>query len=238
MENNRFKILVVDDEPDIVEIINYNLRKEGFKVYSATNGKQAIKKAIKHLPHLILMDIMMPEMDGVQACEEIKKNKRLNQCIIIFLTARTEEYSQIAGFDAGGDDYITKPVKPKVLIKRIQARLKHYHIKLNEKNIIKIGDLSIDKEKYIVKQNNKIIIFPKKEFLLLVLLCSEPEKVFNRNEILDSIWGTEVIVGERTIDVHIRKLREKLGEHLFKTIKGIGYKFSDLDSDLKSARVI
>ena len=226
MENNKFKILVVDDEPDIVEIVSYNLIKEGFKVYFASNGKQAIKKAMKHVPHLILMDIMMPEMDGIQACEEIKKSEKLKQSIIIFLTARTEDYSQIAGFDAGGDDYITKPVKPKLLIKRIQARLKHYSSKNNEESIIKIGNLAIDREKYIVRQNNKTILLPKKEFQLLVLLSSKPGKVFKRDEILDSVWGSEVIVGDRTIDVHIRKLREKLGDHLFKTIKGVGYKFT------------
>ena len=225
MESNKFKILVVDDEPDIVEIISYNLAKEGFKVYSASNGIQAIKKATKHLPHLILMDIMMPEMDGIQACEEIRQSEKLKQSIIIFLTARAEDYSQIAGFDAGGDDYITKPVKPKLLLKRIHARLKHYSSKGSEQSMIKIRDLAIDKEKYIVKQNNKTIVLPKKEFQLLVLLSSKPGRVFKRDEILDSIWGSEVIVGGRTIDVHIRKLREKLGDHLFKTIKGVGYKF-------------
>ena len=225
MDNTKFKILVVDDEPDIVEIISYNLAKEGFKVYSASNGKQAIKKATKHVPHLILMDIMMPEMDGIQACEEIRKSEKLKQSIIIFLTARTEDYSQIAGFDAGGDDYITKPVKPKLLIKRIQSRLKRYSSEGDGESIIKIGNLVIDREKYIVKQNSKIILLPKKEFQLLVLLSSKPGKVFKRDEILDSVWGSEVIVGGRTIDVHIRKLREKLGDHLFKTIKGVGYKF-------------
>lgn len=231
MENNNFKILLVDDEPDILEFLSYNLNKEGFEVYTAQNGKEAIDMAKKVNPHLILLDVMMPEMDGIEACEILRNDKNFQNTIIAFLTARGEDYSQIAGFDAGGDDYITKPVKPKVLISRIKALLKRFN-PITEKEesdelIIKQSNLIIDKARYIVLKDNEKLFLPKKEFELLVLLISKPDRVFSRNEIFSSVWGDDVVVGDRTIDVHIRKLREKIGENHIKTIKGVGYKFVD-----------
>ena len=231
MDNKNFKILLVDDESDILEFLSYNINKEGFEVHTASNGKEAIEMAKKITPHLILLDVMMPEMDGIETCEIMRQDKKLQNTIIAFLTARGEDYSQIAGFEAGGDDYIAKPVKPKVLISRIKALLKRFKPTTEEKSsddlIIKQSNLVIDREKYIVIKDGKELILPKKEFELLVLLISKPDRVFTRDEIFSTIWGDNIIVGDRTIDVHIRKLREKIGEEHIKTIKGVGYKFVD-----------
>jgi len=223
MENDKFKLLLVDDEEDILEFLGYNLKREGFQVITANNGKEGIEKAKKELPHLIVMDVMMPEMDGITAVEEIRKNKSLDETLIVFLTARSEDYSQIAGFEAGADDYIAKPIKPKVLISRVNALLRR-SLKKDSGKIIKIGDLIINQEKFEVLLNNKKIVLPKKEFKLLKLLASSPSKVFTREEIFVKVWGDDVIVGDRTIDVHVRKIREKIGDDYIKTIKGIGYK--------------
>jgi two-component system, OmpR family, alkaline phosphatase synthesis response regulator PhoP len=229
MDNNQFKILLVDDEPDILEFLSYNLLKEGFQVYTCQNGKKGIELALLNRPHLILLDVMMPEMDGIETCEVIRKHQELKNTIVAFLTARGEDYSQIAGFEAGADDYITKPIKPRLLISRIHALLKRYHdfsdSSMKDQPIIHIGDLTINHEKYLVYKNDQEIALPKKEFELLNLLVSKPDKVFLRDEIYSVVWGESVIVGDRTIDVHIRKLREKIGEHHIKTVKGVGYKF-------------
>ena len=231
MKKDDIKILLVDDEPDILEIIGYNLRNEGYQVFTASNGVEAVKQAKKVIPHLILMDIMMPEMDGIEACEKIRKIKTLEHVIISFLTARGEDYSQVAGFDAGADDYITKPIKPKVLVSKIKSLLRR--LKNNEEadTSTTIGDIVINREEYLVFKAGKKIVLPKKEFELFSLLTSRPGKVFKREVILDTVWGNEVVVGGRTIDVHIRKLREKIGDDFFKTIKGVGYKFVLEDSD-------
>ena len=232
MKTSDYKILLVDDEPDVLEFIEYNLKKEGYEVYTTQNGTDAIQKAKEVTPHLILLDVMMPEMDGVETCEEMRKDAELQNTIIAFLTARGEDYSQIAGFEAGGDDYITKPIKPKVLLSRIKALLKRYQDKSREKEeesnaIIRMKDLVIDKDKYLVIKGEKDLFLPKKEFELLLLLISKPDKVFTRDEIFYSVWGDNVIVGDRTIDVHIRKLREKIGDEHIKTVKGVGYKYVD-----------
>lgn len=224
------RILLVDDEPDILAFIGYNLSKEGYQVFTASNGVEAIEMARLHLPQLIILDVMMPEMDGIETCEEIRKIPELSKVMIAFLTARGEDYSQIAGFEAGADDYITKPIKPKVLISRVRALLKRYRPEQLEDHksvsqIIELGNLKIDRERYLVMRNQQELSLPKKEFELLSLLASKPEKVFTRDEIYVAIWGNDVIVGDRTIDVHIRKLREKIGEEHIKTIKGVGYKF-------------
>ncbi len=224
MNNNDIKILLVDDEPDILEIVGYNLSNEGYQVITAENGVEAVKKAKKELPQLIILDVMMPEMDGIEACEIIRKNQDLKETIITFLTARGEDYSQLAGFDAGADDYITKPVKPKVLVSKVKALLRRFKEETT-KSTVEIGNLIIDREEYKIILNGKEIVLPRKEFELLSLLTSKPGKVFKRDEILDKVWGNEVIVGGRTIDVHIRKLREKIGDDSFKTVKGVGYKF-------------
>jgi len=223
--NELYKILIVDDEEDIIDFLSYNLKKEGFITFSASNGKEAIKKAKEELPHLILLDVMMPEMDGIEACIEIRKISKLKDVIIAFLTARGEDYSQIAGFEAGADDYITKPIRPKVLISRIKALLKRIDNENFDSQVIKLGEIEIDKSRYLVFKNGEEISLPKKEFALFELLTSKPNKVFTRLEIYNSIWGDDIIVGDRTIDVHIRKLREKIGDDYIKTIKGIGYKF-------------
>ena len=233
MSNVKYKILLVDDEPDILEFLSYNLRAEGYKIYTADNGTDAVGIAKKIVPHLILLDIMMPRMDGIETCRRLRKIGSLSYTIIAFLTARGEDYVQIAGFDAGGDDYINKPVKPKVLISRIKALLKRYnnpdYVKLYEDSnaIIKKGDLKIDKERFVVYKKNKELILPKKEFELLLFLSSKPGKVFSREEIFHLVWGDNVIVGDRTIDVHVRKLREKIGDRHIKTVKGVGYKFKE-----------
>ena len=226
MKKKDIKILLVDDEPDILEIVGYNLTSEGYQVITAENGLQAVKKAKKELPHLIILDVMMPEMDGIEACEIIRKNPDLNNTIVTFLTARGEDYSQVAGFDAGADDYITKPIKPKVLVSKVKALLRRF----KEEDVVdtvKVGNLVINRDEYKITHKGKEIILPRKEFELLSLLASKPGKVFKRDEILDAVWGNEVVVGGRTIDVHIRKLREKIGDDSFKTIKGVGYKFVD-----------
>jgi two-component system alkaline phosphatase synthesis response regulator PhoP len=232
MNTKDYKILLVDDEPDILEFLSYNINKEGFEVFTASNGKEAIDKAKKVNPHLILLDVMMPEMDGIETCELLRQDKKLQNTIIAFLTARGEDYSQIAGFDAGGDDYITKPVKPKVLVSRIKALLKRFKSaegidEKEEKSVIKRSNLIIDRDRYIVSKDGEELVLPKKEFELLVLLISKPDRVFTRDEIFSAVWGDNIIVGDRTIDVHIRKLREKIGDEHIKTIKGVGYKFVD-----------
>lgn len=228
METSDVKILLVDDDPDILEFVGYNLKKEGFTVKTATNGESAIEKAKKQLPHLILLDVMMPGMDGVETCDVLRRIPELDGTLIAFLTARNEDYSQVAGFEAGADDYIPKPIKPKVLISRIRALLRRVSQTHNDDTqTLKFGDLAIDLEKYQVHISSKKIDLPRKEFELLSLLASRPGKVFTREEIMDKIWGHEVIVGGRTIDVHIRKLREKIGEEVIRTIKGVGYKFEE-----------
>ncbi len=228
---DKYRILLVDDEPDILEFLSYNIEKEGFEVFTAQNGKDGVELAKKINPHLILMDVMMPVMDGIEACEVLRQDDKMQNTIIAFLTARGEDYSQIAGFDAGGDDYITKPVKPKVLISRLKALLKRFkesdHKSVENDFIIKQSNLIIDKERYVVTRDEEELVLPKKEFQLLVLLISKPDRVFTRDEIFSSVWGDDIIVGDRTIDVHIRKLREKIGDEHIKTIKGVGYKFKN-----------
>jgi two-component system, OmpR family, alkaline phosphatase synthesis response regulator PhoP len=230
MNKSDIKILLVDDEPDILEIVGYNLRNEGYQVFTAANGIEAVKSAKKNIPQLILLDIMMPEMDGIEACEKIRKIKTLDNVIISFLTARGEDYSQVAGFDAGADDYITKPIKPKVLVSKIKSLLRR--LKSETETSFTIGDIVIDRDAYVVFKADKKISLPRKEFELFSLLTSRPGKVFKREVILDTVWGNEVVVGGRTIDVHIRKLREKIGDHHFKTVKGVGYKFVLEEEDL------
>jgi len=225
MKNKETRILLVDDEPDILEIVGYNLSAEGYQVITAENGLEAIKQAKKHKPHLIILDVMMPEMDGIEACEKIRNIPDLSETVITFLTARGEDYSQVAGFDAGADDYITKPVKPKVLLSKVKALLRRFKETEDEDTNMKLGDLIINREEYKIMKGKEEIILPRKEFELLALLASKPGKVFKREDILDRVWGNEVIVGGRTIDVHIRKLREKIGDDKFKTVKGVGYKF-------------
>jgi two-component system alkaline phosphatase synthesis response regulator PhoP len=224
MNNEGIKILLVDDEPDIVEFLGYNLKKEGYTIFTANNGKDAIEIARREVPHLIVLDVMMPDMDGIETCREIRQIKDLQDVLIAFLTARNEDYTQIAGFEVGADDYITKPIKPRVFISRVKALLRRLQAATNESNY-DFGEVRIDKEKHSVFKNNVEIALPKKEFKLFALLCSKPGKVFTREFILDQVWGDEVVVGDRTIDVHIRKLREKIGEEYFKTVKGVGYKF-------------
>ena len=217
-------ILLVDDEPDILDILSYNLEKEGFIVYAASNGREGVELARKMLPDLILLDVMMPEMDGMDTCVQIREEPRLKDTIIAFLTARGEDYSQIAGFDAGADDYIMKPIKPRVLVSRIKALLRRGENRMEEGDAVESG-IVIDRERYVVMREGVEMSLPKKEFELLSLLSSQPGRVFTREVILSSVWGNDVVVGDRTIDVHIRKLREKLGDQRFKTVKGVGYKF-------------
>ena len=225
MKKKDITILLVDDEQDILEIIGYNLSQEGYHIVTAANGKEAVLKAKKELPHLIIMDVMMPEMDGMEACEAIRKIPELSHTIITFLTARSEDYSQVAGFDAGADDYIAKPIKPKLLVSKVKALLRRLKEIEQNSETLNVGGIEINREAYKIVMDDKEIVLPRKEFELFYLLASKPGKVFTREEILDKVWGNEVIVGGRTIDVHIRKLREKIGEDLFKTIKGVGYKF-------------
>ena len=223
MQKEKIKILIVDDEPDILEILKLNLQNEGYKVSTAENGKKALKKADKINPDLIVLDLMMPIMDGIETCERLRLDSRYKNTLIMFLTARAEDYSQIAALDVGADDYINKPVKPRVFLSKIKSLLRR-KLEPND-SILKYGDLSIYPEEYKVILSGKEIILPKKEFELLLLLASKPKKIFKREKIMSSVWGHDVVVGDRTIDVHIRKLREKIGEKYFKTIKGVGYKF-------------
>lgn len=236
-DNSEFRILIADDEPDILEFVCYNLIKEGYNVSTARNGVEAIEQAKKVKPHLILLDVMMPELDGIETCRELRSLPDFNNTIIAFLTARSEDYSQIAGFDVGGDDYIAKPVRPRVLISRISALLRRLQPanaavaesdeEIANPQVIHIADLTINREQYLVFKENtdESIVLAKKEFELLYLLATKPGKVFTREEIFTTVWGSDVIVGNRTIDVHVRKIREKIGEDYIKTIKGIGYKF-------------
>lgn len=226
MKKKDIKILLVDDEPDVIEIIKFNLDQEGYQVKTATNGSEAVKKAKKTFPHLIIMDVMMPEMDGIEACEILRKDPKFNNTIIMFLTARGEDYSYVAAFDAGADDYVTKPIKPKILVSKTKALLRRLK-KEEETEKLRFGKLIIDKEQYEVTQNGNTLSLPRKEFELLFLLASKPDKVVKREKIMEIVWGSEVVVGDRTIDVHIRKLREKIGDKYFKTVKGVGYKFKN-----------
>ena len=224
MEKSSIKILLVDDEPDIIEILTYNLSKEGYQVFSAANGKEALVQAGKITPHLIILDIMMPVMDGIEACENIRKDSRFEDTIIMFLSARSEDYSHLAAFDVGADDYVNKPIKPKVLNSKVSALLRRFTKNETNSEIIQ-GDLTINIDEYKVVLKGEKMSFPRKEFELLRLLASQPDKVFKREKIMEAVWGNDVVVGDRTIDVHIRKLREKMGNAYFKTIKGVGYKF-------------
>jgi two-component system alkaline phosphatase synthesis response regulator PhoP len=226
MKKKDIRILLVDDEQDILEIVGYNLSQEGYQIYTAKNGIEAVDKAKKKNPHLIILDVMMPEMDGIEACETIRNTPGLENTIITFLTARGEDYSQLAGFEAGADDYIQKPIKPKVLMSKVKALLRRRKDEYSEAgDLYTVGDLTINREEYKVINCGKELILPRKEFELLSLLTSKPGKVFKRESILEKVWGSEVVVGGRTIDVHIRKLREKIGDGHFKTVKGVGYKF-------------
>ena len=224
MKKDKIKILLVDDEPDIIEILSYNLKKEGYQIFSASNGEEALVQVEKVKPHLIILDVMMPVMDGIETCEIIRKDKRYQETVIMFLSARSEDYSHVAAFDVGADDYVNKPIKPKVLKSKVNALLRRF---LNSEVSSEIvhGDLIINLDEYKVTLKDKKISLPRKEFELLRLLASQPDKVFKRDVILESVWGNNVVVGDRTIDVHIRKLREKMGTKYIKTIKGVGYKF-------------
>ena len=225
MSSDTIKILLVDDEPDILEIVGYNLSSGGYEVFTASDGLKGIEIAKKELPNLIILDVMMPNMDGIEACEKLRELPELSNTIITFLTARSEDYSQVAGFDAGADDYITKPIKPKVLLSKVKGLLRRTSVEKKEDSSLKVGHLLINREEYKVINDGVELVLPRKEFELLFLLTSKPGKVFTRDEILNAVWGNDVIVGGRTIDVHIRKLREKVGDNSFKTVKGVGYKF-------------
>ena len=228
MEPQHYRILLVDDEPDVVEFLSYNLKKEGYSIFAASNGKEAIITAKLNNPHLIILDVMMPEMDGIETCREIRQIPSLSGAIIVLLTARGEDYSQIAGFDAGADDYVAKPVKPRVLTSRVKALLRRFRPEdMPEKSAIQMSDMIIDRERYLVIKNGQEIFLPRKEFELLLLLTSRPNKVFTREEIFSKVWGDNVIVGDRTIDVHVRKIREKIGIENIRTVKGVGYKYEE-----------
>ena len=225
MKKKDIKILLVDDEPDVIEIIRYNLGQEGYKIYTASDGKEALKKAKKNIPHLIIMDVMMPNIDGIEACEQLRNDVSFNETIIMFLTARGEDYSHVAALEAGADDYVTKPIKPKIIVSKVKALLRRLKNEEPTQEKIQIGKLIIDRDKYEVTHMGKSFSMPRKEFELLYLLASKPDKVIKREKIMEIVWGSEVVVGDRTIDVHIRKLREKIGDKYFKTVKGVGYKF-------------
>ena len=225
MEKSDYKILLVDDEPDILEFVGYNIRKEGYTLFTCSNGKDAIQTAKKIIPHLVILDIMMPGIDGIETCIEMRKMDTLKSTLIAFLTARSEDFSQIAGLDAGGDDYIPKPIKPRVLMSRVNALLRRSPETSGQESRILLGDLIIDREKYVILKKGVEISLPRKEFELLELLASKPDKVFTREQIFEEVWGNDVIVGDRTIDVHIRRIREKLESDNIKTIKGVGYKY-------------
>lgn len=225
MKKEEVKILLVDDEPDILEIISFNLEKVGYQVATASNGLEALQKAKKFLPHLIILDVMMPELDGIETCERLRQEEQFQETIIMFLTARGEDYSYVAAFDAGADDYVTKPVKPKVLLSKVKGLLRRLKKKEIAKELLEYKNLIINQEEYKVTLKGKELSMPRKEFELLYLLASKPGKVYKRDKIMDQIWGSDVVVGDRTIDVHIRKLREKIGDRYLKTVKGVGYKF-------------
>lgn len=225
MKRGDIKILLVDDEPDIIEIIRFNLEQKGYQICTASDGLQAIKMAEKEQPHLIIMDVMMPNLDGIEACERLRQDSRFSETIIMFLTARGEDYSYVAAFDAGADDYVTKPIKPKVLLSKVKGLLRRFDNNKTSQNQLIFDQLIIDREAYKVIYQGDELSLPRKEFELLYLLASKPGKVFKRETIMEKVWGGDVVVGDRTIDVHIRKLREKIGNHYFKTVKGIGYKF-------------
>jgi len=225
MEKSEYKILLVDDEPDILEFVGYNIRKEGYTLFTCSNGKDAIQTAKKIIPHLIILDIMMPGIDGIETCIEMRKIEALKSTLIAFLTARSEDFSQIAGLDAGGDDYISKPIKPRVLMSRVNALLRRSPDTPELESRTILGDIIIDREKYIILKKGREIHLPRKEFELLELLASKPDKVFTREQIFEEVWGNDVIVGDRTIDVHIRRIREKLESDNIKTVKGVGYKY-------------
>jgi two-component system alkaline phosphatase synthesis response regulator PhoP len=225
MSSEKTRILLVDDEPDILEFISYNLNKEGFEVFTSTNGRDAIKIATREKPDLIILDVMMPDLDGIETCRILRESNDLRNVLIAFLTARNEDYSQIAGFDAGADDYINKPIKPRVLVSRVKAILRRAGKSEGSEDVLQVNGFTIDREKYLIVKDDQQINLPKKEFELIALLASKPGKVFTREDILKSVWGDDVVVGDRTIDVHIRKLREKLGDNYIRTIKGVGYKF-------------
>lgn len=228
MDNSHYKILLVDDEADVLEFLSYNLKKEGYDVYKAKNGRKGLEIAEEALPHLIILDVMMPEMDGIDACRAIRAIPALKASLIVFLTARGEDYSQIAGFKAGADDYITKPIKPNLLTSRIKALLRRYKADEVVDRVYNLPDMIIDQERYVVVVDDKEIKLPRKEFEILLLLTSKPNKVFSRNDIFMGVWGNDVIVGDRTIDVHVRKIREKIGMDNIKTIKGVGYKYEPI----------
>jgi len=225
MKKENIKILLVDDEPDIVEIIRFNLERVGYQISTAYNGVEAIKVAEKEIPHLIILDIMMPGIDGIETCERLRQDPKFNDTVIMFLSARGEDYSYVAAFEAGADDYTTKPIKPKVLVSKVKGLLRRFKDVERTDTLLEFSNLRIDREKYKVTLNGEELSIPRKEFELFFLLASKPGKVFKREKIMDKIWGSDVVVGDRTIDVHIRKLREKLGDHWFKTIKGVGYTF-------------
>jgi two-component system alkaline phosphatase synthesis response regulator PhoP len=225
MKKKDIKILLVDDEPDVIEIIRYNLDQEGYKIYTASDGEEALEKAKKNIPHLIIMDVMMPNIDGIEACEQLRNDVSFNETIIMFLTARGEDYSHVAALEAGADDYVTKPIKPKIIVSKVKALLRRLKNEEPTQEKIQIGKLIIERDKYEVTHMGKSFSMPRKEFELLYLLASKPDKVIKREKIMEIVWGSEVVVGDRTIDVHIRKLREKIGDKYFKTVKGVGYKF-------------
>ena len=229
MKKTGIRILLVDDDPDVIEIIRFNLHQEGYSISTASDGEKAIEEADREVPHLIIMDVMMPNMDGIEACGLLRKDPRFKETIIMFLTARGEDYSQVAAFDAGADDYVTKPVKPKILVSKVKALLRRVRDEDKNQEKLKIGKLIIDREEYKVTFDGKVFSLPRKEFELLFLLASKPGKVIKREKIMEIVWGSEVVVGDRTIDVHIRKLREKIGDKYFKTVKGVGYKFVPLN---------
>lgn len=226
-QTNNIRILLVDDETDILDFISYNLQKEGFEVFTAIDGKMAIEQAVRIKPHLILLDVMMPGMNGIEVCQQLRLLPDFKDVIISFLSARSEDYSQIAGFDAGADDYISKPIQPKMLVSKVKSLLRRLQSTSDDSQEIQRKDIIINKESYTVQSHGKAIVLPRKEFELLYLLASKPNKVFRRNEIYDAIWGDEVIVGDRTIDVHIRRLRERIGIDNIKTVKGVGYKYEE-----------
>lgn len=226
MKKSKIKILLVDDEPDILEILSFNLSNEGYQIYMAENGKEALKVADQYMPHLIILDVMMPVMDGIEACERLRMDKRFQNTIIMFLSARGEDYSHVAAFESGADDYVTKPIKPRILNSKVKALLRRLFNEENDGNI-SFPNMVIDVEEYKVTYKDREIVLPRKEFELLYLLASKPGKVHKRQKIMEAVWGSDVVVGDRTIDVHIRKLREKIGEDYFKTVKGVGYKFVD-----------